>query len=139
MFAYTRAEMVGQPVELLLPDALRAGHVRQRESYHGNPTTRPMGAGLDLFARRRDGVEFPVEIGLSPLRTDAGMQIVAAVRDVTRRREMETERARLLAVAERARTEAEGALRIAEQAERLKDDLANMMVHDLKNPSTASR
>jgi PAS domain S-box-containing protein len=134
LFGYERRAMLGQPVELLLPDHLKGAHARHREVYHANPTTRPMGVGLSLLARRKDGSEFPVEISLSPLATPTGIQVVCAVRDVTHRREIETERQRLLDVAERARGAAEAALQVRDQAERLKDDLTNMVVHDLKNP-----
>jgi PAS domain S-box-containing protein len=134
LFGYERSAMLGQPVELLLPDHLKGAHARHREVYHANPTTRPMGVGLNLLARRKDGSEFPVEISLSPLATPTGIQVVSAIRDVTHRREIETERQRLLDVAERARGAAEAALQVRDQAERLKDDLTNMVVHDLKNP-----
>lgn len=134
MFGYERSEMLGQYVELLLPDHFRGAHARHREVYHAKPTTRPMGVGLNLVARRKDGREFPVEISLSPLKTRTGIQVISAIRDVTYRREIETERQRLLDVAERARGEAEAALQVRAQAERLKDDLTNMVVHDLKNP-----
>ncbi len=134
MFGYERGEMLGQHVELLLPDRLKGAHARHREVYHANPTTRPMGVGLNLVARRKDGSEFPVEISLSPLKTRTGIQVVSAIRDVTHRREVETERQRLLDVAEGARGEAEAALQVRAQAEHLKDDLTNMVVHDLKNP-----
>jgi protein-histidine pros-kinase len=134
MFGYARREMLGQRVELLLPTRLREAHVLHRSAYWANPSTRPMGVGLDLVALRKDGSEFPVEIGLSPLETPTGMQVMGAIRDVTHRREIEDERQRLLEIAERARGEAEVALAMSARAERLKDDLTNMVVHDLKNP-----
>jgi PAS domain S-box-containing protein len=134
MFGYDRSAMLGQPVELLLPDRLREAHVRHRTAYHEHPTTRPMGVGLDLLARRKDGTEFPVEISLSPLRTVNGMQTISAIRDVTQRHEAAKERERLLEIADRARSDAEQALGLRAEAERLKDDLTNMVVHDLKGP-----
>jgi PAS domain S-box-containing protein len=134
MFGYEPSEMLGQRIELLLPDRLEEAHARHRAGYHANPGTRPMGLGLDLLARRKDGTEFPVEISLSPLETLKGIQVISAIRDVTYRREIETERARLLEVAERARIAAEEALRAHAEAECLKNDLINMVVHDLKNP-----
>jgi PAS domain S-box-containing protein len=134
MFGYDRTEMVGQRLELLLPDRLAEAHAQHRAGYHANPTARPMDTGLDLLARRKDGTEFPVEVSLSPLSTAGGLQAVSAVRDVTQRRQGERERERLLEDAGRARDAAEQALRNHAEAERLKDDLANMIVHDLKNP-----
>ena len=134
LFGYERGEMLGRRVELLLPDRLKGAHAGHRDGYYANPTTRAMGAGSNLVARRRDGSEFPVEISLSPLHTRTGIRVVSAIRDVTERREIEVERQRLLDVAERARRDAEAALEVRAQAERLKDDLTNMVVHDLKNP-----
>jgi PAS domain S-box-containing protein len=134
MFGYGRSEMLGKRIELLLPDRLEEAHARHRADYHANPATRPMGVGLDLLARRKDGTEFRVEISLSPLETLKGIQVISAIRDVTHGREIETERARLLEVAERARLAAEESLRVHAEAEGLKDDLTNMVVHDLKNP-----
>ena len=85
LFGYTRAELLGQPVELLLPDALRHRHLGNRANYMAEPHTRPMGVGLRLLARRRDGSVFPVEISLSPLHAPEGMLVTAVVRDVTER------------------------------------------------------
>lgn len=86
MFRYARAEVVGQEVEFLLPERFRADHVRRRESYLANPRPRPMGSGLDLFGRRSDGLEFPVEISLNALPSPTGLFVIAAIRDVTERK-----------------------------------------------------
>jgi diguanylate cyclase (GGDEF)-like protein/PAS domain S-box-containing protein len=86
LFGYERTELVGQPVEALIPDRFVAGHHIHRGRYLADPNFRPMGAGLALYGRRRDGTEFPVEISLSPLQTDGGMLVSAAIRDVTDRR-----------------------------------------------------
>ena len=134
MFGDEGDELLGRPVDLLLPEHLREVHARDRARYQENPTTRPMGVGSSLLARRKDGSEFPVEISLSPLRTLKGIQAISAIRDVTQSRAIEMERQRVLAVAEHARAEAENALQVRAEAERLKDDLTNMVVHDLKNP-----
>ena len=89
LFAYSEAEMLGQPVELLLPESARGGHVAHRRGYVASPRTRPMGSGLALAGRRKDGGEFPVEISLAPMSTADGMLIMAAVRDVSDRRAAE--------------------------------------------------
>jgi protein-histidine pros-kinase len=134
MFGYERAELLGADVELLLPPRFRARHLEHRAHYSAEPRLRPMGAGLDLVARRRDGQEFPVEISLSPVRTEQGIFVTAILRDVTERKRMEAEKDELLAIAERARAEAERAHEVRAETERLKDDLTSMVVHDLKNP-----
>src|SRR5688500_12107762 len=67
MFAYPRAELVGQPIEMLIPNRFRPQHPAHVKRYVHEPRTRPMGSGLELFGRRRDGTEFPVEISLSPI------------------------------------------------------------------------
>ena len=89
MFGYPREELVGQKVEVLLPDSARGLHVQHRAGYFGQPRVRSMGAGLDLYARHRDGREFPVEISLSPLATEAGTLVSAAIRDITERRRVQ--------------------------------------------------
>jgi PAS domain S-box-containing protein len=86
MFGYTIEELVGQPVEILLPEALRAGHVAHREGYTRRPRTRAMGSGLDLRGRRKSGDEFPVEIALSPVQSGMRTFVIAIIRDVTERR-----------------------------------------------------
>jgi PAS domain S-box-containing protein len=85
LFGYAREELLGQAVEILLPERLRARHVGQRAAFAAKPQTRPMGRGLELTGRRKDGHEFPVEIGLSPMHTDIGGLVVASIRDVTER------------------------------------------------------
>jgi PAS domain S-box-containing protein len=89
LFGYTRAELEGQSVEALIPERYRAGHGAHLAGYFAAPRTRPMGAGLELFARRKDGSEFPVDIMLSPLKTDEGIRTLAVIRDITIRREAE--------------------------------------------------
>ncbi len=89
LFGYAREELVGQPVEVLVPESLRALHPGRRKRYVNEPRSRPMGEGLDLVARRKDGTEFPVEISLSSIATDDGLLVSAAVRDVTERKRAE--------------------------------------------------
>ena len=87
LFGYPRDALVGQAIEILLPERFRERHVLQRDVYLAAPHTRPMGAGLDLVGRRRDGTEMPVEISLSPLAPGGGPLVVASIRDVTARRQ----------------------------------------------------
>jgi len=86
LFGYAREELVGQQVEVLVPARLRRDHAGHRHEYLGDLHARPMGSGLDLYACRKDGSEFPVEISLSPLATDQGTLISSAIRDVTDRK-----------------------------------------------------
>jgi PAS domain S-box-containing protein len=89
MFGFDRLELVGQPVEMLVPKRFRKRHARNREGYYGEHPVRPMGIGLDLYGYRKNGTEFPVEISLSPLETEDGLLVSAAIRDVTQRKRME--------------------------------------------------
>ncbi len=89
LFGYDRAELVGQPVEILIPERFRAAHAGEREAYHQAPRVRPMGAGLELYARRKDGTEFPVDIMLSPVEAPEGLRVIAVVRDITERKRAE--------------------------------------------------
>lgn len=89
LFGYKRDELTGQPVEVLLPEVSRAAHAAFVEGFVQHPLPRPMGAGRELFARRRDGSEFPVEISLSPIVTRDGTLISSAIRDITDRRKSE--------------------------------------------------
>lgn len=85
LFRYPRSALIGQPVEILVPACLRNEHQNFRLSYFDTPQPRPMGAGRDLFACRSDGSEFPVEIGLNPIDTEAGPMVLASIVDITER------------------------------------------------------
>lgn len=89
LFGYAAGELASQPIEALLPERLREAHTGHRTGYFGQPRTRNMGAGLELHGRRRDGTEFPVEISLSPLRTEEGRFVMSAVRDISERKKAE--------------------------------------------------
>jgi len=89
LFGYSRHELLGQSVEILVPEQARHAHVQHRANYAASPKTRPMGAQLDLKGRRKDGSTFPVEISLSPFEEDAGPFVVSTIRDVTDRKRIE--------------------------------------------------
>ena len=91
LFGYARAELIGQPIELLVPARLRAGHPQHRSGFFAKPSARAMGAGRDLYGLRRDGHEFPVEIGLNPIETDEGLLVLGSIIDITERKRAESE------------------------------------------------
>ncbi|MCA9216823.1 MAG: response regulator [Planctomycetales bacterium] len=88
-FGYSREEMIGHKVEMLVPVRFRSGHKGHRDSYFSNPATRSMGEGRDLYGQRKDGTEFPVELGLNPIHTDEGLFVLGAVVDITERKAAE--------------------------------------------------
>jgi PAS domain S-box-containing protein len=89
MFGYTRDELIGQRVEILVPERQRFNHDQHREEFHRRPTIRRMGSGLDLYGRRRDGTEFPVEISLSPITFGGNSYVLSVIRDISDRKKIE--------------------------------------------------
>jgi PAS domain S-box-containing protein len=91
LFGYSQEELYGKPVEYLVPERLAARHINNRNSYTKNPHRRSMGIGMDLFALRKDGTEFPVEISLSPFKSDGKNFVIAFIIDITKRKAFENE------------------------------------------------
>jgi formate hydrogenlyase transcriptional activator len=88
-FGYKRGELIGQSVDILVPERFRRGHPKHREDYNAHPRTRPMGAGLELQGRRKDGSEFPIDIMLAPIETPEGRLVLSTIRDISERKEAE--------------------------------------------------
>ena len=120
LFGYKREELLGQSIEVLIPQRFRPNHPGHRNSYFSSPKSRPMGAGLDLFALRKDGTEFPAEISLSPIETPDGTLVTAAIRDTTERKRLLEEQNRRMV-----------------EANRLKSEFLANMSHELRTPLNA--
>jgi PAS domain S-box-containing protein len=134
LFGYAHDEIIGQSIEKLMPERFRARHVGHREHYVSTVRVRPMGAGLDLFGRRRNGTEFPVEISLSPIEDVGRTLVAAAIRDVTDRKRVESELIMARETAEAARVLADQARESADRANRGKSRFLATASHDLRQP-----
>ena len=113
MFGYRTDELIEKEIEILLPGRFRTKHVQHREGYSKKPTTRLMGSGFDLYGRKKDGTEFPVDIMLSPFQANDGKFIISVIRDITERKKTEEE--------------------LKRRARQL-EDLVSTLTHDLKTP-----
>jgi PAS domain S-box-containing protein len=120
LFGYAREELLGQPIEILVPQRFRAMHPVYRESFFAEPKARPMGAGRDLFGLRKDGSEVPIEIGLNPIHTPEGLVTLASIIDIT----------------ERKRLEESLHQRVGElaEADRNKNEFLAILAHELRGP-----
>jgi|SRR5271170_633307 len=125
VFGYSRQELIGHPVEMLIPERFHHAHPGERGNYFAHPTARAMGAGRELFGRRKDGSEVPIEIGLNPIRTSEGLFVLASIIDITKRKQAERETLQ-------QRNELAHLSRVA-----MLGELSGSLAHELNQPLTA--
>ena len=120
LFGYRREELLGRSLEVLMPERFRTSHDVHFRAYSANPHTRPMGRGLDLSGLRKDGREFPIDVSLSPLPSEAGVLMASTIRDMTEHRRLEDDLRRKT--------------KELEEADLQKDDFLSAVVHELRSP-----
>lgn len=138
VFGYPRGELLGKPIQTLIPERFHGRHEGHRTSFFSEPRIRPMGTGLDLYGARKDGSEFPVEISLSPIETGEGLLVTAAIRDVTERKRADREIRELNSKLEHRVAERTAELLASNEALRQSNDDLNQFAyaasHDLQEP-----
>ena len=132
VFGYSRTELLGQAVEMLVPERFRPRHPTLRDAFYADPRARPMGAGRDLYALRKDGSEFPVEIGLNPIETEDGIMVLSAIVDITERKRLEEERQRAEKRVQDIQSELLHVSRLSTMGQ-----MASTLAHELNQPLTA--
>jgi PAS domain S-box-containing protein len=134
LFGYSNEELRGAGIERLMPERFRAQHVTRRAGFVAENRTRPMGAGLDLWARRKDGSEFPVEISLSPVHERGQVLVAATIRDIADRKRAQAEIIAAREAAEEARRQADASRETAVRANQAKSRFLATASHDLRQP-----